>query len=207
MAEGSGHTLQPAAGRCPWAGEDPLYVGYHDDEWGRPERDDHKLFEKLILEGFQAGLAWITVLRKREGFRAALHGFDPERLARLTEAECEALMADPRIIRNRLKIAAVVDNARAFLAIKERGTFAEFIWQVVDGRPKQNRFARWTDAPAQTAESQALSKILKNYGFRFVGPTTCYAYMQSMGLVNDHQVACPGHGQCAELGVRFSLTG
>lgn len=177
--------------RCPWANSDPLYIAYHDREWGVPEHDDQKLFEKLILEGFQAGLSWLTVLRKRENFRRAFDGFHPQKMAAYDDARIQRLLADPGIIRNRLKIRAAVQNARAFLAVQEAsGSFDVFIWQFVDGRPIKNAWKRVEEIPAESPESRAMSKALKQRGFRFVGPTICYAYMQSMGLVNDHLVDC-----------------
>jgi len=182
--------------RCGWAGDDPLYLAYHDREWGVPLRDDRRLFEMLILEGFQAGLAWITILRKRETFRAAFDGFDPERIARYGAARQEKLMRDEGIVRNRAKIAASIDNARGYLeVVAETGSFSAFLWQVVDGRPIANRFRRLDQVPAETPESKAMSKLLKARGFRFVGPTICYAFMQATGMVNDHLVDCFRHGE------------
>jgi DNA-3-methyladenine glycosylase I len=176
--------------RCGWAGSDPLYRAYHDDEWGVPKRDDRELFELLILEGFQAGLAWITVLRKREGFRRAFDGFDPERIAAYGEADTARLLADPGIVRNRLKVAAAVGNARAYLdTMAEPGGFSGLVWSFAPA-PRPVRPASLDDVPATTAESDAMSKELKRRGFKFVGSTICYAFMQSAGLVDDHVAGC-----------------
>ncbi len=184
--------------RCPWPGEDPLYVAYHDEEWGVPERDDRALFEKLLLDGFQAGLSWITILRKREAFRRAFDGFDPERMARYRPARLARLMADPGIVRNRAKIAASVASARAFLRFREaEGSFARFLWGFVGGEPRVNRFRSVRQVPAETAESRAMSKALRERGFGFVGPTICYAFMQATGMVNDHLVTCFRHRELA----------
>lgn len=185
--------------RCAWAGNDPLYVRYHDSEWGVPQTDDRALFEKLILEGFQAGLSWITILRKRDHFRKVFDGFDPHKIARYSDRKLAKLMADPGIIRNKAKISASVSNARAFLKLSERQSLTSFIWDFVDGKPIVNECRTLEDVPAQTEISKAMSKALKSQGFRFVGPTTAYAFMQSMGLVNDHVIACPRHSACARL--------
>jgi DNA-3-methyladenine glycosylase I len=177
--------------RCGWAGEDPLYVAYHDEEWGVPVHDDRRHFEFLILEGAQAGLSWITILRKREGYRKAFAGFDPERVARFRPARVEKLLQDPGIVRNRLKVESAVNNARAFLALQEElGSFDRFIWQFVDGKPRRNAWKSLAELPASTPESDAMSKELKRRGFKFVGSTICYAHMQAVGLVNDHLVDC-----------------
>jgi len=178
--------------RCAWCGEDEEYQRYHDEEWGQPVQDDRKLFEKLCLEGFQAGLAWITILRKRENFRRAFHDFDPERIARMDAGDVERLMGDAGIVRNRLKIEATISNAKAFLALQAEypGGFAGFIWETVGGRTIVNAPQTMADVPAKTPEAEALSKRLKKAGFRFVGPTICYAFMQSMGLVDDHLKGC-----------------
>jgi DNA-3-methyladenine glycosylase I len=179
--------------RCAWAGTDPLYVRYHDEEWGRPVHDDRRLFEMLILEGAQAGLSWITILRKRPAYRKAFDRFDPRKVATYDARKKRALMADAGIVRNRLKIEAAVSNARAFLAIqKEFGTFDAYIWQYVGGRPKVNRPRTMKDVPAQTPESDAMSRDLKKRGFRFVGSTICYAFMQAVGMVDDHVKGCAG---------------
>jgi DNA-3-methyladenine glycosylase I len=182
--------------RCPWPGGDPLYLRYHDEEWGVPERDDRALFEKLLLDGFQAGLAWITILRKREGFRAAFRGFDPEAMARFTEKDKRRLMADPGIVRNRAKIDASVQNARAYLALMEsEGSFSKYLWSFVGGETIDNKIKSLSQIKAQTRESQAMSKALRERGFNFVGPTICYAFMQAVGMVNDHLVSCFRHRQ------------
>jgi DNA-3-methyladenine glycosylase I len=182
-----------APGRCPWCGTDPLYIAYHDQEWGVPCRDSRALFELLMLEGFQAGLSWITILRKRAAFRAAFAGFDPAVLAGWGGAEVERLLADPGIVRHRGKIEGTLASARAFLQIEERMPFAEFIWRHQDGRVQVNRFAALSEVPGDTATSRALSRSLKAEGFRFCGPTTVYAFMQAAGLVNDHLLSCHRH--------------
>jgi DNA-3-methyladenine glycosylase I len=185
--------MPPAAPlqRCPWCGEDPLYVAYHDREWGRPEHDPRRLFELLLLESFQAGLSWITILRKRDGFRAAFCGFDPATLAGWGEAEVARLLEDPGIIRHRGKIEGAICGARAFLRIEAGPGFSPFLWAFVGGRPLDNRPGTLADVPAQTPQSLAMSKALKAQGFRFVGPTVAYAFMQASGMVNDHLAACP----------------
>jgi DNA-3-methyladenine glycosylase I len=186
--------------RCTWPGlADAQYTTYHDTEWGMPCGDDRKLFEKLILEGFQAGLSWLTILRKRDNFRTAFHGFDAERMVRFTAADQARLMADTGIIRNRAKIEASVDNARAFLKIQERQGLGTFLWDFVDGRPIINTYAAHGDVPPKTELSTKMSKALIAEGFRFVGPTTVYAFMQSMGFVNDHLATCHRHAPCAAL--------
>ena len=177
--------------RCPWAGSDPLYLRYHDEEWGVPVHDDRHFFEMLVLEGAQAGLAWITILRKREGYRDAFDGFDPAVVARYGDRRVEALLGNPAIVRNRLKIESAVGNARAFLRVRaEHGSFDRYVWRFVDGRQRQNRWRSMDEVPVETPESRALSRDLKGRGFRFVGPTICYAFMQATGLVNDHLVDC-----------------
>lgn len=184
--------------RCPWAGSDPLYLRYHDEEWGVPVHDDRHFFEMLVLEGAQAGLAWITILRKREGYRDAFDGFDPAAVARYDDRRVEALLANPAIVRNRLKVESAVGNARAFLRVQdEHGGFDRYVWRFVDGRPRQNRWRTMADVPAETAESRSMSRDLKRRGFRFVGPTICYAFMQATGLVNDHLVDCFRRGELA----------
>lgn len=188
------------AERCGWCGEDPIYVAYHDTEWGVPERDGRALFEKLILDGFQAGLSWITILRKREGFRAAFSGLDPQVIAGWGEAEVLRLLADARIVRHRGKIEAAIGNARAWTEIEAREGFADFLWRHVDGRPVQNRFATLSEVPAETPLSRRVSKDLRAHGFRFCGPTITYAFMQAVGLVNDHLTTCPRHAEVAALG-------
>ncbi len=177
-------------GRCDWCGTDPIYVEYHDTEWGVPEYDDRALFEKLMLDGFQAGLSWITILKKRDNFRKAFDGFDPETIARYGEADVARLLANAGIVRHRGKIEATIGNARSWLSMMERGSFADFMWNAVDGQPIQNGFRTMADVPAQTPASVALSKALKKEGFRFCGPTIVYAVMQACGLVNDHMVEC-----------------
>jgi DNA-3-methyladenine glycosylase I len=177
--------------RCGWCGEDPLYVAYHDREWGVPSFDDAHLFEMLILEGAQAGLSWLTILRKRETYRRAFDGFDPDRIARYDAAKVSMLLADAGIVRNRLKVSAAIDNARAFLTIREsHGSFARFLWTFVDSTPRLNAWRALAELPASTPESDRMSRELKRLGFRFVGSTICYAFMQSVGMVNDHLVDC-----------------
>jgi DNA-3-methyladenine glycosylase I len=187
--------------RCPWSeAVDDNYRRYHDQEWGVPVRDDAVQFEFLLLEGAQAGLSWATVLNRREGYRQAYAGFDPQRLARFQAQDIERLMKNPAIIRNRLKIEAAVGNARAFLAVQDEfGSFSDYIWGFVDGRPVQNRWRRQADVPATTPVSDALAKDLKRRGFRFAGSTIMYAHMQATGLVNDHLVGCFRHAECAAL--------
>ncbi|MFM9938073.1 MAG: DNA-3-methyladenine glycosylase I [Hyphomicrobiaceae bacterium] len=186
--------------RCPWSGiNDPEYIRYHDEEWGVPHADDRLLFEKLVLEGFQSGLSWITILRKRPAFRAAFHDFDAERIARYTDRDTARLMADAGIVRNRLKIDATIDNAKAFLKLKDRTSLAAFLWGHLDGRPIIHERQSFKEVPPETDLSKAISKALKKEGFRFVGPTTLYAFMQSSGFVNDHLVTCHRHAACAKL--------
>jgi len=181
--------------RCSWAGSDPLYVRYHDDEWGRPVHDDRKLFEMLILEGAQAGLSWITILRKRAAYRKAFDRFDARKIATYDARKKRALLADPGIVRNRLKIEATVSNARAFLEVRDEfGSFDAYIWRFVGGAPRVNRPKTLADVPARTPESDAMSRDLKQRGFRFVGSTICYAFMQAVGMVDDHLVRCPAKG-------------
>jgi DNA-3-methyladenine glycosylase I len=187
--------------RCPWPGTDPLYVHYHDTDWGVPEFDSRALFEKLILDGFQAGLAWITILRKRDNFRAAFEGFEPETLARYGEPDIARLLADPGIVRSRAKIEAAIGNARAYLQIEETGPgFSAFLWDFVGGAPVQNRFASMAEVPASTPVSERMSKELKQRGFKFCGPVIVYAFMQATGLVNDHLAACFRHEEVKTLG-------
>jgi DNA-3-methyladenine glycosylase I len=184
--------------RCAWSGTDPLYVRYHDTEWGVPVHDDRKLFEFLILEGMQAGLSWITILRKRENFRAAFAGFDPEKVARFGKRDIARLMADAGIVRNELKILASVANAQAVLRVQEElGSLDEYLWQFVDGKPRVNRRRSMKDVPASTPQSDAMSRDLKARGFKFVGTTICYAHMQATGMVNDHVTSCFRHGELA----------
>ena len=177
--------------RCHWCGEDPLYVQYHDEEWGVPIKDDQLLFAKLILDGAQAGLSWITILRKRENYWSAFDQFDPHKIARYDDEKIGELLQNPGIVRNRLKVQSAVKNARGYLTIMaEHGSFSVYLWSFVDGRPIQNSWGSLADVPAETAESRAMSKGLKSYGFSFVGPTICYAFMQAVGLVNDHVTGC-----------------
>jgi len=181
--------------RCKWPGIDPVYVAYHDDEWGVPERDDRALFEKLLLDGFQAGLSWITILRKRDNFRRAFDGFDPEKIARYTPARLERLMGDAGIVRNRAKIEGAVDSAKAYLQLKAEGiSFSEFLWGFVGGKTKVNAVASTREVLTESPESQAMSRALRERGFRFVGPTICYAFMQAVGMIDDHLVSCFRHG-------------
>ena len=187
--------------RCGWAGVEPILVAYHDDEWGVPVQDDRTLFEFLILEGAQAGLSWMTILRKREAYRRAFAGFDPQKVARFTAKKVESLLQDPGIVRNRAKVAAAVANARAFLKVQEEfGSFAAYQWRFVDGRPIQNRFTSLKQIPPRTPLSDAYSKDLKERGFSFVGSTIVYAHMQAVGFVNDHLVTCLRHRPIAKLG-------
>ena len=187
--------------RCEWCGTDPLYVAYHDDEWGVPSHDDRHLFEMLILEGAQAGLSWSTILKKRSAYREAFDGFDPEKVARYTPKKIDALLKDPGIVRNRLKVVSAVTNARAFLRVTEEfGSFDRYIWSFVGGRPIQNERRRLKDLPPKTTRSDAMSKDLKKRGFKFVGSTICYAFMQAVGMVNDHIVDCYRYREVARLG-------
>lgn len=185
--------------RCPWPGADPLYLAYHDTEWGVPEYDSRALWEKLILDGFQAGLAWITILRKRDGFRSAFAGFEPEVVARFGEADVQRLLGDAGIIRHRGKIEGTIRNAQAYLKISEKQPFADFLWRHLDGRVLQNGFRSTAEVPAETAISRAMSKELKAAGFTFCGPTIVYAFMQACGLVNDHLTGCFRWQECAAL--------
>ena len=182
--------------RCGWCGEDALYVAYHDKEWGMPVHDDRRLFEFLILEGAQAGLSWITILRKRENYRQAFAGFDAGKVARFGARDVARLLADPGIVRNRLKVGAAISNAQRFLDVQEAfGSFDAYIWRFVDGRPIVNRWKTLKQVPASTQASDALSRDLKQRGFKFVGSTICYAHMQATGMVNDHLVGCFRHGE------------
>ena len=183
--------------RCPWCGTDPLYMDYHDNEWGTPLYDNQKLFEFLILEGAQAGLSWITVLRKRENYRKAFDNFDPAKIARYTDAKKANLLLNEGIIRNRLKIDSAIKNAQAYLAMQKNGEdFSDFLWSFVGGKPKQNNWKSMSQVPAFTAESDAMCKALKQRGFNFVGSTICYAFMQATGMVNDHIIDCYRHKLC-----------
>jgi DNA-3-methyladenine glycosylase I len=187
--------------RCPWPGkDDALYVAYHDDEWGVPEYDDRALYEKLVLDGFQAGLSWITILRKRENFRRAFDGFRPEKIARYDARKKAALMKDAGIVRNRLKVEGAVLSARAWLDVMEKDPgFSVLLWDFLDGKPQINRFRDTKQIPAETAMSQKMSKELSARGFKFVGPTIVYAFMQAVGMVNDHLVKCHRHEACCKL--------
>jgi DNA-3-methyladenine glycosylase I len=190
--------------RCPWPKDDALYIAYHDEEWGVPEFDDRALYEKLMLDGFQAGLSWITILRKRDNFRRAFDDFVPEKIARYTPKKVERLMQDAGIVRNRAKIEGAVLSARAWLDIMDKSPdgFSQLLWDFVDGKPKINGFRSTSQVPAETAVSQAISKDLAQRGFKFCGPTIVYAFMQAVGMVNDHIVSCHRHEACAKLGRR-----
>jgi len=182
--------------RCSWVGNDPIYVAYHDEEWGVPVWDDRALFEKLILDGFQAGLSWLTILRKRENFISAFDGFDPQIIASYGPDKVEALMGDAGIVRNRAKIEATIRNAQGWLNIMERpGGFSRYLWDFIGGAPKVNAWKFMNDVPVDTPESKAMSKALRSEGFNFVGPTICYAFMQAVGMVNDHTTDCFRHGE------------
>jgi DNA-3-methyladenine glycosylase I len=187
--------------RCPWPKTDALYLAYHDQEWGVPEFDDRALYEKLVLDGFQAGLSWITILRKRENFRRAFDGFMPEKIANYDKRKVGTLMKDAGIVRNRMKIEGAVFSARAWLDVMEKGKgFSALLWDFLDGRPKINRFRSISQVPAETALSRAMAKELSTRGFKFCGPTIVYAFMQAVGMVNDHLVKCHRHAACAALG-------
>jgi DNA-3-methyladenine glycosylase I len=190
--------------RCPWPREDPLYLSYHDTEWGVPEYDARALYEKLVLDGFQAGLSWITILRKRENFRKAFHGFDPERIARYGSRDIDRLLKNAGIIRSRAKIDAAIKGAKLWLEIEEKepGGFPELIWKHVGGKPIANRFKRNDQIPAQTEMSEGLAKELKQRGFKFCGPVIVYAFAQAIGMVNDHVTACFRHDECVKLAAR-----
>jgi DNA-3-methyladenine glycosylase I len=190
--------------RCHWPGQDPLYVAYHDEEWGVPEYDDRALFEKLILDGFQAGLSWITILRKRDAFRSAFDGFDPAVIARYDAKKTAALMLDQGIVRNKAKIEGTVASAQAYLALQEQEGFANYLWNFFDGQPLQNRFRDKSKIPAETPLSLKISKDLKQRGFKFCGPTIVYAFCQAVGMVNDHVVTCWRHDKCAALAKNHS---
>ncbi|MGV6819700.1 MAG: DNA-3-methyladenine glycosylase I [Parvularcula sp.] len=188
-------------GHCPWAPrDDALYAAYHDEEWGVPEYDDRALFEKLILDGFQAGLSWRTILYKRENFRKAFRGFDPEKIARYTQKDVDRLLGDAGIIRHRGKIEGTITNAQRWCEMMDAGDgFSDHLWSFVDGTPRQNRWKTISDVPARTQEGDALAKDLKQRGFKFCGPTIVYAFMQAVGMVNDHLTSCPRQGACADL--------
>jgi DNA-3-methyladenine glycosylase I len=190
-------SLDSTVVRCPWCGGDPLYISYHDHEWGVPLHDEQRLFEMLTLEGAQAGLSWLTILRKREGYRRAFAGFDPQLVAGFGDADVARLLADPGIVRNRLKIASTVSNARAVLEVQARyGSLDAFLWGFVDGAPIRNSWRSMAEIPASTPLSDAMSKEMKRHGFRFVGTTICYAHMQATGMVNDHLTGCFRYGSC-----------
>jgi len=197
----SQHDRQPD--RCPWAGSQPIYVAYHDEEWGVPNSDDRAMFEKLLLEGFQAGLSWITVLKKRQRFREVFDNFEAAKMASYGPDKIDALLADAGIIRHRGKIEAAISNARAYLELREQTSLAAFLWDFVDGTPIQNTRVKMSDIPGRTDISSAIAKSLKSKGFRFCGPTTVYAFMQSMGMVNDHLVTCARHSVCTKLATSF----
>ncbi len=188
--------------RCWWAGQDPLYVAYHDTQWGVPDYESRALFEKLILDGFQAGLSWITILRKRENFIRAFAGFDPQAMARFDALDVERLMNDAGIVRNRAKITGAIASAKAYLDIEEKQSFSSFLWQFVEGKPLQNTIKSRSEVQSQTRQSLAMSKALKSRGFKFCGPTITYAFMQATGMVNDHLTGCHCHQKCAEAAVR-----
>ena len=182
--------------RCAWPGQDPLYLAYHDEEWGVPLHEDNRLFEMLVLESMQSGLSWITILRKRKAFQAAFRQFDPRKVATFGSKEIDKLLANPSIVRNRAKLEAAVANARATLAAQEKyGSLDAFLWRVVDGKPLVHRWTDHHEAPAKTPESELLAKECKGHGFRFIGPTVAYAFMQAVGMVNDHEVTCFRHEQ------------
>jgi DNA-3-methyladenine glycosylase I len=189
--------------RCPWPKQDPLYLAYHDEEWGVPEYNDRALYEKLVLDGFQAGLSWITILRKRENFRRAFDSFDPQKVARYTPKKIERLMQDVGIVRNRMKIEGTVLSARAYLTVTEKGPgLSRLLWDFVDGAPKVNSFRSSKQVPAETELSRKISKELASRGFKFCGPTIVYAFMQAIGMVNDHLVSCHRHAACIKLAER-----
>ncbi len=188
--------------RCPWPGVDPLYVAYHDEDWGVPEWDSRALFEKLLLDGFQAGLSWITILRKREAFRKAFDGFDPQKIARYTPRKVERLMGDAGIVRNRSKIESAIRSAHVYLEIEAKQGFSNYIWDFVDGRPVQNKLKHMGQMLTESDMSRKLSKDLKTRGFNFCGPTIVYAFAQAVGMINDHLVDCHRHAECAALGLK-----
>ena len=190
----------PDNGRCTWCGDDPLYVNYHDNVWGRPVYDDQTLFEKLCLDGQQAGLSWITILRKQQTYEEAYDHFDAEKIVQYGDKKIAKLLENPGIIRNKLKVQSIIKNSKGFLEFKEKGeSFSEFIWSFVDGAAVQNRFSSMDDVPVSTPAAEAMSKALKKRGFNFVGPTICYAFMQAVGVVNDHFVTCPQWQICHDL--------
>lgn len=188
--------------RCGWVSNDPTYLAYHDTEWGVPELDSRALFAKLCLDGQQAGLSWLTILKKQQNFENAFHQFNPEKIAVMGESDIERLMQDKGIIRNRLKIASIIRNAKGFLSIEQTQPFSEFIWQFTDGRTVINRWEDFKQAPTSTDKSKAMSKALKKQGFNFVGETICYAFMQAVGMVNDHEISCHCYERTCELAVK-----
>ena len=192
--------------RCWWCGVDPTYVAYHDKEWGVPELDDRALFEKLVLDGFQAGLSWITILKKREAFRKAFHNFHPNRIAKFDARDVKRLLGNAGIIRSKSKIQSSIGNAKAWLKIMEggQGSFRDFLWKHTSYRTKQNQYKQKKDIPTETEESRAMAKALKKAGFKFCGPTICYAFMQAVGMTNDHLVSCPRHAAVKKLSVQFT---
>jgi DNA-3-methyladenine glycosylase I len=197
----TGHDHADGVKRCPWPKSDPLYVAYHDNEWGVPEYDDRALYEKLVLDGFQAGLSWIIILRKRENFRRAFDGFVPEKIARYRKSKIGRLMGDAGIVRNRAKIEGAVLSARGWLDVMEKGPgFSKLLWDFVDGEPKINRHRTIGQVPAETAASRALAKELSDRGFKFCGPTIVYAFMQAVGMVNDHLITCDRHAAVQKIG-------
>ena len=190
-------------GRCPWCTSDPLYIEYHDEEWGIPEQNEQALFERLVLEGMQAGLSWLTILKKRAHMREQFFGFDPYRLAEADEPEITAWLSDAGIIRHRGKLEAMINNARVLAELD--GAFSGLLWSFVDGRPQQNEQQSMASVPSETDVSKAMAKCLKKEGFRFVGPTICYAFMQSAGLVNDHLIGCDAFDRCGRIGASWTL--
>ena len=194
-------TLTDGVKRCPWPKDDALYIAYHDEEWGVPEYDPRALYEKLVLDGFQAGLAWITILRKRENFRKAFHAFDPEKIARYGKRDVARLMADAGIVRSNAKIDAAISGAKIFLEMREAGEdFTQFLWDFVGGAPIQNRWTEMGQVPAQTPEAAEMAKALKAKGFKFCGPVIVYAFMQAVGMVNDHIITCYRHEAVQKIG-------
>tara|TARA_B100002049_G_scaffold226352_1_gene199171 strand:+ start:536 stop:1120 length:585 start_codon:yes stop_codon:yes gene_type:complete len=188
--------------RCGWVSSDPLYQAYHDNEWGVPETDSQALFAKLCLDGQQAGLSWITILKKQKNYESAFFNFDPEKIASMTSSDVERLMQDKGIVRNRLKIESIIRNAKGFIAIEEKHSFSDFIWQFTEGRTIINTWENFRDAPTSTGESKAMSRLLKKQGFNFVGETICYAFMQAVGMVNDHEVSCHCYQRTCDLAIK-----
>lgn len=198
--------MEEQSNRCPWCGRDPIYQQYHDEVWGRPVADEQELFEKLCLDGQQAGLSWITILKKQHSYQAAYDQFDPERIAQYDDKKISELLQNPGVIRNKLKVQSIIKNARAYVALKDKGKcFSDFLWNFVDGQPVQNEFQSMDEVPVSNATSEAMSKALKRLGFTFVGPTICYAFMEAVGMVNDHLVSCDQWRECHESTVKFRL--